>query len=58
MVKQPLCFGCANGVARVMLDTCAEPGHVKSSNLPYSQLQEWFWALSTHPSFEWRDPGQ
>ena len=32
MVKQPLCFGCANGVARVMLDTCAEPGGIKSGS--------------------------
>ena len=32
MMKQPLCFGCANGVAQVMLGTCAEPGGIKSGS--------------------------
>ena len=31
-VTQPRCFGCANGVAQVMLGTCAEPGGIKSGS--------------------------
>jgi hypothetical protein len=31
-ITQPLCFQCANGVAVVMLDCCAEPGGVKAGS--------------------------
>jgi hypothetical protein len=33
MVTQPLCHHCANGVARLMMDTCVQPGGIVTGSL-------------------------
>ena len=33
MMKQPLCRGCATGVAQIMVDVCAEPGGMKGGSV-------------------------